>query len=261
MGRSGVGTAPGATLTGAEAGSLFGFTVPNRGPLRVVRDRVEGSQCAAARQHRPIAGIGDRCGTLTVTGYLVGGLGGVAAVLVRCACGRPEHGVLAHNFRGGRSSRCPECGRSAATDKRWWAYSEAMPEDDHRARLLARLAAARMRCTSPKDPGWPNYGGRGIRVCDEWLADRAAFLQHVRTLPGWDDPTLELDRRDTDGNYEPGNVRFISKQQNHKNRRRVRDLQAEVDHLRAENADLRSRLRRAEEKVHGVDSEGPGGCS
>ena len=257
MGRSRVGTPSGALVARDQVRDLFGCTPPNTGPLRVVRGAVEGSRYAAARSFRSLAGIGERCGALTVTGYLVGAMGGVAAVLVRCDCGRPEHGVLTHNFRSSRSSRCPECGQRAVTDKRWWKHAHAMPETEHRVRLLQRLASARIRCTSPNDAGWKNYGGRGIRVCDEWLNDRAAFLAHVRTLPGWDNPDLEMDRRDTDGHYEPGNIQFITKRQNILNRRRIPELQTEVDRLRKENADLRSRLRWAKKALHGADIAWP----
>lgn len=256
MGRGGVGTAHGSVVSGSQARSLFGCTPPNTGSLRVVRDPVEGSQFAASRSQRPVAGIGERRGALTVTGYLIGALGGVAVVLVRCDCGRPEHGVLTNNFRSSRSSRCPDCGQRAVADKRWWKHAHAMPETEHRVRLLQRLASARIRCTSPNDAGWANYGGRGIRVCDEWLADRAAFLAYVRTLPGWDDPSLEMDRIDTDGHYAPGNIRFITKRQNMLNRRSVVALQAELDALRKENADLRSRLRGAEKALHSALGKG-----
>ena len=252
MGRSGMGLPPGSFVTRDEARNLFGCTLPHVRPLRVVRDKLEGSECAAGKQHRPVASIGDRCGALTVTGYLVGGNGGVAAVLVCCDCGRPEHGVTANNFRSSRSSRCPDCGQRAVADKRWWKHAHAMPETEHRVRLLQRLASARIRCTSKNDAGWRNYGGRGIRVCDEWIQDRAAFLAHVRTLPGWDNPKLEMDRKDTDGHYEPGNIQFISKRQNILNRRRIPELQTEVDRLRKENADLRSRLRWAKKALHGA---------
>lgn len=57
------------------------------------------------------------------------------------------------------------------------------------------------RCTNPKNPGWENYGGRGIRVCDRWRKFEN-FLADIGPRP---DPSLTLDRLDNDGNYEPGN--------------------------------------------------------
>lgn len=251
-----MGRASRTTFTGDEASRRFSFSVYHAGPLRLVRDAMEGRELAAGRKHLPLAGIGERCGALTVTGYLVGVLGGVRAAIVRCDCRRPEYGVLTGNFRSSKSARCGYCAGTAADNKkRGWKHAHAMPETEHRRRLLARLASARIRCTSPNDASWANYGGRGIRVCDLWLKDRAAFLTHVRTLPGWDDPNLEMDRKDTDGHYQPGNIQFITRRQNILNRRKIPELQTEIERLRKENADLRSRLRRAEKTLHRLDGQ------
>lgn len=64
---------------------------------------------------------------------------------------------------------------------------------------------------------WYNYGGRGIRVCDEWRDDYQAFLAHVGRRPS---PNHSLDRIDNDGNYEPGNVRWTTKTEQQWNRRK-----------------------------------------
>lgn len=61
------------------------------------------------------------------------------------------------------------------------------------------------RTTDPTHHGWRYYGGRGIRLCDEWL-DFAGFLRDMGERP----PNTTLDRVDPDGNYEPGNCRWAS---------------------------------------------------
>jgi hypothetical protein len=63
--------------------------------------------------------------------------------------------------------------------------------------------------------------------------DRRAYLAYLITLPGWDDPSLELDRVDVDKGYERGNLRFITKRENRNNQRSVRELQQRVDELEA----------------------------
>jgi hypothetical protein len=60
------------------------------------------------------------------------------------------------------------------------------------------------RCRNPRTEDWPNYGGRGIRVCDRWRS-WAAFIADVGMAPS---PAHTLDRIENDGNYEPGNVRW-----------------------------------------------------
>jgi len=71
------------------------------------------------------------------------------------------------------------------------------------------------RCLNPANPNWKNYGGRGIRVCDEWLASFDAFYAYVGDPP----EGMSLDRIDNDGNYEPGNVRWATMEQQLANRR------------------------------------------
>tara|TARA_B100002049_G_C16010626_1_gene345625 strand:+ start:500 stop:763 length:264 start_codon:yes stop_codon:yes gene_type:complete len=74
----------------------------------------------------------------------------------------------------------------------------------------------RARCSGAQPKSWKNYGGRGIAVCADWQNSFAAFLGDVGESPGkgW-----ELDRIDNDGDYEPGNVRWVTKSENNKNRR------------------------------------------
>lgn len=71
------------------------------------------------------------------------------------------------------------------------------------------------RCTNPKHPAYPNYGGRGIDICDRWRWDVRAFLADVGTCPAGH----EIDRIDNDRGYEPGNVRWVERKTNDRNRR------------------------------------------
>jgi hypothetical protein len=72
------------------------------------------------------------------------------------------------------------------------------------------------RCTNVRDPEWPNYGGRGIRVCAAWASDFGAFLSDVGHAPRGH----SLDRINNDGHYEPGNVRWATSSQQSGNTRR-----------------------------------------
>lgn len=79
-----------------------------------------------------------------------------------------------------------------------------------RTRLRGKVAGAIHRCTNESSQRWHRYGGRGIRVHDEWLANPWLFVAYLATLDGHDDPRLWLDRIDNDGHYEPGNLRFAT---------------------------------------------------
>lgn len=213
------------------------------GSPSLVRDAVAGSAISGSRRRYPLPSIGHRSGKLTVTGYIAGTRGGVSALVVRCDCNETEYFVDHHNFKNFRSTRCPLCAKKASVAKRYWVYSEAMADDDHRTRLLNRLASAITRCHSPSSRAYQHYGERGIRVCPEWRFDRAEFLRYVQTLDGWDNPAFEMDRINVDGHYEPGNIRFVSRSDNLHNKRKIADLEARVRHLE----------QRLKEQIHDPD--------
>jgi hypothetical protein len=73
------------------------------------------------------------------------------------------------------------------------------------------------RCYNSTDAHFHLYGGRGIRVCDEWLNDRQLFFTWVQSA-GYA-AGLTLDRRNNDGNYTPDNCRFVSMKEQQRNKR------------------------------------------
>ena len=79
----------------------------------------------------------------------------------------------------------------------------------------------RQRCTNPNHRVYALYGGRGIAVCERWANSFQAFLDDVGPKPS---PDHSLDRVDVNGNYEPGNVRWATQQEQCRNQRRNRRL-------------------------------------
>lgn len=73
------------------------------------------------------------------------------------------------------------------------------------------------RCMDPNQPSYPNYGGRGITVSEEWQHDFMSFYNWAMSS-GYS-PELHIDRINNDGNYEPGNCRFVTCLENQRNRR------------------------------------------
>lgn len=88
-----------------------------------------------------------------------------------------------------------------------------------RTRLYEVWASMRKRCLVPTCPDYPRYGGRGVTICDLWLRDYAAFRAWAVTNGGYR-KGLTLDRRDSNGNYEPDNCRFVTKADQQLNIRR-----------------------------------------
>jgi hypothetical protein len=97
-----------------------------------------------------------------------------------------------------------------------------MPRRKHGASRTAPeyrvWSGMKRRCYRPSEPSYTNYGGRGIRISDEWLGEHGFenFIAHVGPQPT---SAHEIDRINNDGNYEPGNVRWATRVQQSRNRR------------------------------------------
>lgn len=83
----------------------------------------------------------------------------------------------------------------------------------HKSKAYHAWYGMKERCEKPEHPFYKNYGGRGIIICERWQS-RDNFIADM----GEPEPGLELDRIDTNGNYEPGNCRWVPKVVNMRNR-------------------------------------------
>jgi hypothetical protein len=77
----------------------------------------------------------------------------------------------------------------------------------------------RSRCYDKNNPSYKNYGGRGIRVCKEWVNDYDRFVSDMGFVPDG----MSLDRIDTNKHYTPDNCKWstVKEQLNNQRRNRV----------------------------------------
>ena len=81
--------------------------------------------------------------------------------------------------------------------------------------------AMKMRCYNPKYRRYDLYGARGIKVCDRWLG-RDGFTNFLNDMGKKPTPKHTIDRIDVDGDYEPGNCRWATQEQQLHNMVRTR---------------------------------------
>ena len=155
-------------------------------------------------------------GKLTVLGEHGRDEHGNVLWLCRCECGA-EVSKSNNSLNGGVKSCSTSCGIAESNTARarhgMWKSKE-----------YGAWVNMKRRCLNPNTTHFAAYGGRGITIHQPWIDSFETFLASVGLAPS---PQHSLDRIDTDGNYEPDNVRWASKKEQSNNRRET--LSAEVN--------------------------------
>ena len=79
-------------------------------------------------------------------------------------------------------------------------------------REYQKYHSAKHRCTNKNSTSWDNYGGRGIEFKFKSFDE---FLEHLGPCP----EGMTLERKDNDGDYEIGNVKWASQADQNRNKR------------------------------------------
>jgi hypothetical protein len=132
----------------------------------------------------------------------------------KCDCGA-ETCVFGHLLKSGKTISCG-CFRREAGVKRGEASAKyglsRTPEYVTWNLMIAR-------CHDESSINYPNYGGRGIIVCERWRNSVEDFYEDMGPKPT---PKHTIERKNNDGNYEPVNCTWATKKEQSRNTRRNR---------------------------------------
>lgn len=156
---------------------------------------------------------GQRFGRLTVTRREGSTPQGIATWCCLCDCGRSCI-VEGAKLRKGNTQSCG-CLHDEIAKKRLTAHGKS------RSRLCGVWKAMKQRCCNPSNKNYSRYGERGITVCNEWMQDFQAFYNWA-IENGYDENAATgrctIDRIDNDKGYSPDNCRFVTIQEQQRNK-------------------------------------------
>lgn len=151
---------------------------------------------------------GERFGSLVTLKRVENNKNNDVQWLCQCDCGKTLI-VTTQSLRNGRTKSCG-CYKQKCVENMKTCDGES---DTKLHRVWCNI---KTRCTNPNYDKYKYYGGKGVKMCDEWQHSFLAFKKWCYEN-GWDE-SLEIDRIDNNGDYSPDNCRCITHKANCRNR-------------------------------------------
>ncbi len=138
--------------------------------------------------------------------------------LCQCQCGTKRE-VNKKNIKAKLSRSCGKCvaqdtfatRQKDMAKKRIKHGGSGTPE-------YAAWAHMKDRCTNPNSNAWDDYGGRGIKVCEQWSGSDG-FAQFIIDMGPRPSPEHSLDRKDNEGDYTPDNCCWATREEQQRHKR------------------------------------------
>lgn len=155
-----------------------------------------------------------RFGKVTVLSRVANNKHGRAVWLCKCDCGN-EKEIPAANLKSGRTTSCGCYSRGLKRKTGTHGMTNT--------RIFHEWQSMLQRCNNPNNQRYEDYGGRGIKVCDEWIDNFVSFYEW--SMDNGYDEILTLDRKDVDGDYSPDNCRWVTNLEQQSNKRNNRVIE------------------------------------
>lgn len=138
-----------------------------------------------------------------------------------CLCDCGIVAIVGHRaLKSGSTSSCG-CLRKETAAKQNTVHGYA--KRGSKSRIYKVWSGIIARCQNTSASGYKNYGGRGIKVCARWKV----FENFLADIGDPDDCTLTIERKDNNGDYEPGNCRWATRSEQGVNKRNNRFIDHE----------------------------------